>query len=59
MYAGGGVLGGADAVALTDIGNGVWEGNAVVNGVNLCGTLPSSIALLTVVIGVYNWSLLC
>ena len=34
MYAGGGVLGGADAVALTDIGNGVWEGSAVVNGVN-------------------------
>ena len=34
MYAGGGVLGGADAVALTDIGNGVWEGSAVVNGYN-------------------------
>ena len=34
MYAGGGVLGGSDAVALTDIGNGVWEGSAVVNGVN-------------------------
>ena len=27
MYAGGGVLGGADAVALTDIGGGVWEGS--------------------------------
>ena len=34
MYAGGGVLGGSDAVALTDIGGGVWEGSAVVNGVN-------------------------
>jgi hypothetical protein len=34
MYAGGGVLGGSDAVALTDIGNGVWEGSAVVNGSN-------------------------
>ena len=34
IYAGGGVLGGADAVALTDIGGGIWEGSAVVNGSN-------------------------
>ena len=34
MYAGGGVLGGADALALTDVGGGVWEGSALLNGSN-------------------------
>ncbi|MAZ97262.1 MAG: hypothetical protein CMP53_07060, partial [Flavobacteriales bacterium] len=34
MYAGGGVLGGANALALTDIGGGIWEGSALLNGSN-------------------------
>ena len=35
MYAGGGVLGGSDAVALSDPdADGIWEGTAVVNGIN-------------------------
>ena len=35
LYAGGGVLGWANAVTLTDTDNdGVWEGSAIVNGVN-------------------------
>ena len=34
MYAGGGVLGGADALALTDVGSGIWEGSALLNGSN-------------------------
>jgi surface protein len=34
MYAGGGVLGGANALALTDVGGGVWEGSALLNGSN-------------------------
>ena len=31
MYAGGGVLGGADALAPTDVGGGIWEGSALQN----------------------------
>ena len=34
IYAGGGVLGGSNAVALSDIGGGIWEGTATVNGAN-------------------------
>jgi hypothetical protein len=50
MYAGGGVLGGANALALTDVGGGVWEGSSLLNGSN-GGTLPSSIALHMDLIG--------